>query len=166
MTRSRPGTAFTVAGILFVISGMALLGLAAEDALVRLGFLEDRDLTALGTITEIDYTGNMIVSFTTEEGREVVFETTSLSDPPDYDQPYIEGEAIVVAYNGESDVDATIADPREWIRIATLGLFGAILSLWGWLAVQFGLVGVLGGFALWFGFSAFGQAAIAALLGF
>ena len=96
----------------------------------------------------------------------IVFETASLGDPPNYDRPYIQGETIMVAYKGKSNAEATIADQREWIRIATLGLFGAILTLWGWLGVQFGLVGVLGGFALWFGFSVFGQAAIATLLGF
>ena len=166
MTKSRPGPAFTVAGTLFIISGIALLGLAAADGLVRLGVLENRDLTAPGTITEVRPTSNMVVSFTTEEGREVVFETASLSDPPNYDPPYSQGETIMVAYNGKSDVDATIADPREWIRIATLGLFGAIVILWGWLGVRFGAVGVFAGLALWVGFSAFGQAAIAALLGF
>ena len=166
MTKSWPGSAFTVAGTLFIISGIALLGLAAADGLVRLGVLENRNLTAPGTITEVDHTGNMVVSFTMEGGREVVFETASLSDPPDYDPPYTQGETIMVAYNGKSDVDATIAAPREWIRIATLGLFGAIVILWGWLGLQFEAVGVFGGLALWFGFSAFGQAAIAAFLGF
>jgi hypothetical protein len=166
MTRNRLGAAFTVAGTLFIIGGIALLGLAAADGLVRLGVFENRDLTAPGTITEVDPTGNMIVSFTTQEGRDVVFETASLSDPPDYDPPYAQGETIMVAYNGKSAVDATIADSREWIRIATLGLFAAIVILWGWAGVRFGAVGVFAGLALWFGFSAFGQAAIAGLLGF
>ncbi len=166
MTKSKADPAFAKAGTLFVIAGIVHLGFAADDALLWAGVLEDRILTALGTITEIDHTGNMVVSFTTEEGREVVFETASLSDPPNYDQPYVQGETITVAYKGETDVEATIADQREWIRIATLGLFGAILTLWGWLGAQFGFAGVIGELALWLGFSTVGQAAIATVLGF
>lgn len=156
---------FALPGLFFIIGGIAILAVAADDALARIGVLGDRDLTAHATITEIDHTGNMVVAFHSEGGREVMFETASLSDPPGYEPPYAQGETVRVAYGGGNEADARIVDPREWIRIATLGLFGAVILFWGGLAFRFSLGGVIGGLALWLGYAAYGEAAVAALLG-
>jgi len=166
MMSGEDGRGFTLAGILFMLAGLILLVLAAEEALQRAGVLGDQDSLVKGTIMEIDHTGNMHISFTPENGSEVSFASAKISDPPGYDPPYSAGESVTVAYSSSNPEDAVLADPREWIRIALFGLFGALIGLWGWMALRFGAAGALGGIALFLGYATVGETAIAALLGF
>ena len=161
--QSAPG--ITLAGALFIIGGLVFGAMAVADGLAQTGALGGYELTANGSITKIDHTGNMFVSFDAGTGEKITFETASLNDPPGYDPPYIKGETVGISYSLANNVEARIDDPREWIRIAALGLFGAIMALWGWLAIRFGVVGVAGGLVIWLGSSEYGPVTFAALLG-
>lgn len=126
---------------IFLIIGLALLGGAFFLYQDKQTFL-DKAATAKGTVIELiasrsdkSTTYRPVVSFTTNDGKKIEYNSLVGSNPPSYH----EGETVEIFYDPVNPHDASINGFASlWLGTLILGIIGTVFFLIGFFIILFG----------------------------